>query len=267
MIVNIDPVAFYLPIPFIGSWPIYWYGISWLIAILVINYSAKLYANSNGEINKKVIDDFIFYGVLGAILGGRIGYMFFYGVEALIRDPVAIFRIWEGGLSFHGGLIGVLVSFFLFSSSRKISFFKLADHMAIFLPLGLGSVRIGNFLGGELLGRPTDVSWGIIYSTDTLGLTRHPSQLYQAFSEGLVMFIILFLVANKNPPKMFLSGLFLFLYGLFRTITENFRTPDAHIGFDFFDTLTRGQLLSFPMIIFGIVLIYLSLKKRNEAVS
>ena len=123
MIVNIDPVAFYLPIPFIGSWPIYWYGVSWLIAILAINYSAKLYANSNGEINKKVIDDFIFYGVLGAILGGRIGYMFFYGVEALIRDPIAIFRIWEGGLSFHGGLIGVLVSFFLFSSSRKISFF------------------------------------------------------------------------------------------------------------------------------------------------
>ena len=116
MIVNIDPVAFYLPIPFIGSWPIYWYGISWLIAILAINYSAKLYANSNGEINKKVIDDFIFYGVLGAILGGRIGYMFFYGVEALIRDPAAIFRIWEGGLSFHGGLIGVLASFFIFLS-------------------------------------------------------------------------------------------------------------------------------------------------------
>ena len=139
--------------------------------------------------------------------------------------------------------------------------------MAIYLPLGLGSVRIGNFLGGELLGRPTEMPWGIIYSNDPLSLVRHPSQLYQAFFEGLVMFVILFLVAKKNPPKMLLSGMFLLLYGTFRSITENFRTPDSHIGFDLFNTFTRGQLLSLPMIIFGIVLIYLSLKKNNETIS
>ena len=267
MIIEIDPVAFYMPIPFYGWWPIYWYGISWLIAILSINYAAKYYAKDTGIINKTLIDDFIFYGVLGAIVGGRIGYMIFYSYESLTRDPFALFRIWEGGLSFHGGLIGVLISFLIFTAYRKISFFDLSDHMAIFLPLGLGSVRVGNFLGGELLGRPTEMSWGLVFSNDPLGLVRHPSQLYQAFFEGIIMFLILFFVAKKNPPKIFLSGLFLILYGFFRTITENFRTPDAHIGFDLFDFLTRGQLLSFPMIIFGIVLVYLSLKKNNEAVS
>jgi phosphatidylglycerol:prolipoprotein diacylglycerol transferase len=118
-------------------------------------------------------------------------------------------------------------------------------------------------LGGELLGRPTDIPWGIIYSNDPLGLVRHPSQLYQAFFEGVLMFVILFLVAKKKPPKMYLSGLFLILYGSFRIITENFRTPDAHIGFDMFGILTRGQLLSIPMIIFGIVLIYLSVMKKQ----
>jgi len=267
MIIDINPVAFYIPIPLIGWWPVYWYGISWLIAILAINYAAKVYAPNSGLINKKIIDDFIFYGVLGAIIGGRFGYMFFYGIDNLMRDPVSIFKVWEGGLSFHGGLIGVLISFFAFSKGREISFFTLADHMAIFLPLGLGSVRIGNFLGGELLGRPTEVPWGIIFSNDPLGLVRHPSQLYQAFFEGLVMFLILFFVAKNKPPKMFLSGLFLILYGLFRSFTENFRTPDAHIGFDLFQTLTRGQLLSFPMIIFGIVIIYFSLKNKNATVS
>ena len=267
MIVEINPIAFYVPLPFFGWWPIYWYGISWLVAILSINYLAKLNAPVGGVINKKLIDDFIFYGVLGAIIGGRIGYMVFYGLDSLIGDPMTVLKIWEGGLSFHGGLLGVLLSFFIFSKNRNISFFNLSDHMAVYLPLGLGSVRIGNFLGGELLGRQTDMPWGIIYSNDPLGLVRHPSQLYQAFFEGVLMFVILFLASKKKPPKMYLSGLFLILYGSFRIITENFRTPDAHIGFDMFDILTRGQLLSIPMIIFGIVLVYLSLIKNNETVS
>ena len=267
MIIDINPVAFHIPIPLVGWWPIYWYGISWLVAILSINYLARYGASSNGTINKKVIDDFIFYGVLGAIIGGRIGYMIFYSLENLMYDPFSLFKIWEGGLSFHGGLIGVLISFSIFSSNREVSFFQLSDHMAIYLPLGLGSVRVGNFLGGELLGRPTDVPWGIIYSNDPLGLVRHPSQIYQAFFEGIVMFFILFWISKKNPPKMFLSGMFLTLYGIFRSFTENFRTPDAHIGFDLFETFTRGQLLSLPMIIFGIVLIYLSLNRKDETVS
>jgi len=122
MIVEIDPIAFYLPLPLIGWWPVYWYGISWLIAILSINYLAKFNAPTNGVINKKLIDDFIFYGVLGAIIGGRIGYMIFYGLDSLIKDPMNIFKIWEGGLSFHGGLLGVLICFLIFSKKEKFLF-------------------------------------------------------------------------------------------------------------------------------------------------
>ena len=267
MSLTIDPIAFFVPIPFIGWWPIYWYGISWVLAILTIHWVAKKTIPSTANFSNQDVEDFLFYGVLGAIIGGRLGYMFFYGIEQVVEDPFSILKVWEGGLSFHGGLLGVIISFFIFCKKHNISFFEFSDHIALSFPLGLGIVRIGNFLGGELLGRPTEVAWGVVFSNDPSGLLRHPSQLYQAFFEGLMMFVILFFVARKNPPKMFLSGLFLVLYGSFRTFTENFRTPDAHIGFDLFETLTRGQLLSFPMIIFGIVLIYLSLKKNDEAIS
>lgn len=267
MSLTIDPIAFFVPIPFIGWWPIYWYGISWVLAILTIHWVAKKTIPSTANFSNQDVEDFLFYGVLGAIIGGRLGYMFFYGIEQVVENPFSLLKVWEGGLSFHGGLLGVIISFFIFCRKHNISFFEFSDHIALGFPLGLGIVRIGNFLGGELLGRPTEVAWGVVFSNDSLGLVRHPSQLYQAFFEGLTMFVILFFVAKKNPPKMFLSGLFLVLYGSFRTFTENFRTPDAHIGFDLFETLTRGQLLSFPMIIFGIVLIYLSLKKNDEAIS
>ena len=126
MTIDINPIAFHIPLPLLGWWPIYWYGISWLVAILLINYAAKYFAPASGDINKKLIDDFIFYGVLGAIIGGRFGYMFFYGLDSLFNDPLRIFKVWEGGLSFHGGLIGVLTTFFFFSKYREISFFRLS---------------------------------------------------------------------------------------------------------------------------------------------
>ena len=254
MIIDINPVAFHIPIPLVGWWPIYWYGISWLIAILSINYLAKYGASSDGIINKKVIDDFIFYGVLGAIIGGRIGYMIFYGLENLMYDPFSLFKIWEGGLSFHGGLIGVLISFFIFSSNRKISFFQLSDHMAIYLPLGLGSVRIGNFLGGELLGRPTDVPWGIIYSNDPLGLVRHPSQIYEAFFEGVILFILLnFIFKSFLNKSGVISALFLIFYSSFRFIIEYTREPDPHLGLQFLD-LSQGQLISIIFLFIGLTI-------------
>lgn len=268
MTIDINPIAFHIPLPLLGWWPIYWYGISWLVAILLINYAAKYFAPASGDINKKLIDDFIFYGVLGAIIGGRFGYMFFYGLDSLFNDPLRIIRVWEGGLSFHGGLIGVLTTFFFFSNYREISFFRLSDHMAIFLPLGLGSVRIGNFLGGELLGRPTDVPWGIVFWSDPLQLTRHPSQIYQAILEGPILFLILYFLSRKDVPKMTMSGAFLILYGMFRIFTEQFRTPDSHIGFDLFDIITRGQLLSSPMILIGFTLLILAFRKnKNAAIS
>ena len=267
MIVNIDPVAFYIPIPLIGWWPIHWYGITWLLAIFGILWYSKKIVTKKNPFKENDVEDFLFYGVLGAIIGGRLGYMFFYGTNQLLIDPLSIIRVWEGGLSFHGGFLGVLTSFFVFSKKLKINFFDLSDHIALAFPIGLGLVRIGNFLGGELIGRPTDLPWGMVFWSDSLQLVRHPSQLYQAFFEGLILFIILNWLSKKPRPRMFISGMFLTLYGSFRIFTESFRMPDAHIGFDFLDIITRGQLLSIPMVLAGLILIFLSRKKKNETVS
>ena len=179
----IDPVAFHIPIPLVGWWPIYWYGLSWVLAILTIHWVAKLTLSNKANFSKDDIESFLFYGVLGAVIGGRFGYMLFYGFDQIIENPFSILRVWEGGLSFHGGLIGVIFSFFLFCKKTKLSFFEFSDHIALSFPLGLGIVRIGNFLGGELLGRPTELPWGVIFWSDPLQLSRHPSQIYQAFLE------------------------------------------------------------------------------------
>ena len=246
MIINIDPVALYIPLPLIGWWPIHWYGITWLMAIFGILWYSKKIVTKKTPFDKNDVDDFLFYGVLGAIIGGRLGYMFFYGIEQIFAD---------------------LTSFFIFSKKLNIGFFDLADHSALAFPIGLGFVRIGNFLGGELLGRPTDLPWGMIFWSDPLQISRHPSQLYQAFFEGVVLFMILNLLVLKPKPKIFISGMFLALYGSFRIFTEIFRMPDSHIGFDFLDIITRGQLLSTPMVIIGLLLIFLSYRNKNETIS
>ena len=265
MSLTIDPVAFHIPIPFLGWWPIYWYGISWVVAILTIHWVAKRTIPSTANFSKQHIEDFLFYGVLGAIIGGRLGYMFFYGMQQVVEDPFSILKVWEGGLSFHGGLLGVLVSFFIFCKKINISFFEFSDHIALSFPLGLGIVRIGNFLGGELLGRQTDLPWGIIFWSDPLQLIRHPSQIYQAILEGPILFLLLYLLSRRKIPKMAMSGAFLFLYGVFRVFTEQFRSPDSHIGFDLFDIITRGQLLSSPMILIGSTLLILAFRKNKNA--
>tara|TARA_B100001248_G_scaffold61414_1_gene42327 strand:+ start:620 stop:1414 length:795 start_codon:yes stop_codon:yes gene_type:complete len=262
MIINIDPVAFYIPVPVVGWWPVYWYGISWLVAILGVNFAAKRLGKVSRRLSPAQAEDYLTYGILGAILGGRIGYMVFYAPDQLIYDPLSIIRIWEGGLSFHGGLIGVLFSFYLFGRKFSLKFSDVMEHYAICFPIGLGSVRVGNFMGGELLGRPTEVSWGVIFSNDPEGLLRHPSQLYQAFSEGFILFILLYLFAQTNPPRWSIAGLFLSGYAVVRIFTENFRTPDAHIGFDLLEIFTRGQLLSLPMLIIGISLMIFAYRKK-----
>ena len=264
MSLTIDPVAFHIPIPFLGWWPIYWYGISWVVAILTIHWVAKRTIPSTASFSKQHIEDFLFYGVLGAIIGGRLGYMFFYGMQQVVEDPFSILKVWEGGLSFHGGLLGVLVSFFIFCKKNNFSFFEFSDHIALSFPLGLGIVRIGNFLGGELLGRQTDLPWGIIFWSDPLQITRHPSQIYQAILEGPILFLLLYFLSRRKIPKMAMSGAFLF-YGVFRVFTEQFRSPDSHIGFDLFDIITRGQLLSSPMILIGSTLLILAFRKNKNA--
>ncbi len=252
----IDPIAFQ-----IGPLAIRWYSLTWIAAFLTIYY---LLTKRSNKLSSENISDLMFYGMLGAIIGGRFGYMFFYGIEQLLKDPLSIFYIWQGGLSFHGGLVGVLVSCFLMSKRWNVKFFYLMDIVAPCVPPGLGLVRIGNFLNSELLGRPTDTSWGIIFPSDPLGLLRHPSQLYQAFAEGIILFVFLVWLSRKPKPTMYISGYFLVGYGVLRFLTEFFRTPDAHIGLVAFELFTRGQILCVPMIVIGIYLIYYSHSNKNQ---
>ncbi|SVA44943.1 uncharacterized protein METZ01_LOCUS97797, partial [marine metagenome] len=178
-------------------------------------------------INDQQLSDLMFYGLLGAIVGGRSGYMLFYGIDALVQNPLSLFYIWQGGLSFHGGFLGVLVSIYFLAKSWDIGFFTITDFISPFVPIGLGLVRIGNFLNSELLGRPTDAYWGVVFPSDPLGLIRHPSQIYQAFSEGLVLSVILFWFSKSSKPRGVISSLFLIGYGVIRFITEFFREPDS----------------------------------------
>tara|TARA_Y100001933_G_scaffold196428_1_gene196948 strand:- start:1142 stop:1909 length:768 start_codon:yes stop_codon:yes gene_type:complete len=254
LIPEIDPIAIQ-----IGPLAIRWYGITWLAAFSTIYYLINKFQK---DIDVNQTSDLMFYSLLGAILGGRVGYILFYSFDQFLANPLSIFAIWEGGLSFHGGLLGVLVSCYWLSKKWKMGFFWLMDRVAPYVPPGLGFVRLGNFLNSELLGRPTEVSWGVIFPSDPLGLVRHPSQLYQAFGEGVILFIYMLIIAKRPKPTMSISGHFLIGYGFIRFSTEFFRTPDQHIGF-VLDFLTRGQILSFPMIVIGLFLIYYSKKKTT----
>ena len=253
LIPEIDPIAIQ-----IGPLAIRWYGLTWLAAFSSIYFLIQRYQK---DLNDDQISDLMFYSLLGAILGGRAGYVFFYSVDQLLSNPLSIFFIWQGGLSFHGGLLGVLVACFWLSKRWDLRFFWLMDRVAPYVAPGLGFVRLGNFMNSELLGRPTDQSWGFIFPSDPLGIMRHPSQLYQAFGEGIILFSYMLFIARKPKPMMNISGHFLTGYGVIRFLSEFFRTPDQHIGFvlDFF---TRGQLLSVPMIVIGLFLIYHSHRKH-----
>ena len=253
LIPEIDPIAIQ-----VGPLAIRWYGLTWLAAFSSIYFLIQRYQK---DLNDDQISDLMFYSLLGAILGGRAGYVFFYSVDQFLSNPLSIFFIWQGGLSFHGGLLGVLVACFWLSKRWDLRFFWLMDRVAPYVAPGLGFVRLGNFMNSELLGRPTDQSWGFIFPSDPLGLMRHPSQLYQAFGEGIILFSYMLFIARKPKPMMNISGHFLTGYGVIRFLSEFFRTPDKHIGFvlDFF---TRGQLLSIPMIVIGLFLIYHSHRKH-----
>ena len=253
----IDPIIFQ-----IGPLVIRWYGLTWLIGVSLIYLAANIRTRERDNWNDEQLQELMFYGLLGAIIGGRLGYMIFYSFSELIQNPMSLFYVWQGGLSFHGGLIGVLLFILIFSKSKwSSSFFETTDFIAPAIPLGLGSVRIGNFLNYELLGRPTSSFLGVIYPNDPLQLTRHPSQIYQAFSEGFILFIFLIWFAKKDRPIKSISALFLIGYGSIRFITEFFREPDLHIGFDLYEILTRGQILCIPMILIGIMILFTSYKK------
>ena len=247
----------------LGPIKIQYYAVTWLLSAVLI----YLFLRSNkiikeiGLDNEEVNDMVFLYGLFfGAMCGGRIGYMFFYGSDQLINDPFSLFYIWEGGLSFHGGLLGVIVSLIIFCRRKNIEFLRLMDGVALSMPIGLGLVRIGNFLNGELFGKPTNAEWGFIFPTDPFGILRHPSQLYESLGEGLLLFLILLLISQKTNIKGIVSSSFLIFYGSIRFIIEFFRQPDSHIGYVAFDFISMGQLLCVPMIVIGFIILFYSRK-------
>ncbi|MFW2570087.1 prolipoprotein diacylglyceryl transferase [Legionella sp. 29fVS95] len=243
----IDPVAFSL-----GPIKVHWYGLMYLagffIAWLLAHLRVKLY---HLDWTSEQISDLIFYAALGVIIGGRLGYMLFYNTQHLFTRPWELLKLWEGGMSFHGGLLGVAVAMFLFARKVKKPFVEITDFLAPLVPLGLAAGRIGNFINGELWGRVTDVPWAIVFPHSD-GQPRHPSQLYEFGLEGLALFIFLWWYAAKPKPKGAISAMFLIGYAVCRLIAECFRQPDVQLGYIAFDWLTMGQLLSIPMLVAGL---------------
>lgn len=255
---DIDPVAIQ-----IGSLKVHWYGIMYLIGFAAAWWLGVRRAKQPDSLWKpEQISDLIFYGALGAVLGGRIGYTLFYAGDSFIANPLMIFEIWKGGMSFHGGFLGVLFAMFIYAQKQKRKFFDVMDFLAPLTPIGLGAGRVGNFINGELWGRKTDSAFGMVFPSAGPE-PRHPSQLYEFFLEGVVLFIIVWLFSSKPRPTMAVSGVFSLCYGLFRFIVEFFRQPDSHLEFIAFGWLTMGQLLSTPMILLGIGLLWWAYNKNT----
>jgi phosphatidylglycerol:prolipoprotein diacylglycerol transferase len=257
---EMNPVAFS-----IGPLSVHWYGLMYVLGFIAgwlgLRWRAK---QAGGTIQAAEVEDLVFYGALGVFVGGRIGYvlfyMIFYDLDGLLAEPLSIFYIHRGGMSFHGGLLGVLVAMWLFAKRRGYTFFAITDLIAPWIPPGLFFGRVGNFINGELWGGPTDLPWAIVYD----GVARHPSQLYEALLEGVVLFAVLVWFSSRPRPRMAVSGLFLLLYGVFRIGVEFVRVPDAVDGVVQYlagGWLTRGMLYSAPMVVAGIILLYLAYRR------
>jgi phosphatidylglycerol:prolipoprotein diacylglycerol transferase len=259
---DIDPVAISA-----GPFEVHWYGLMYLIAFLAGWWLGRLRTRRPGTTWKAgEIGDLVFYFALGAILGGRIGYTLMYNLPGFIDDPLVILRIWQGGMSYHGGMVGVLVAMWLYGRHTNRTFFFVTDYLAPLVPIGLGAGRLGNFINGELWGRPTDLPWGMVFPYVD-ALPRHPSMLYEALLEGLVFFIILWVYSRKPRPTMAVSGLYLLTYGVFRFLVEFVRVPDAHIGYLALDWLTMGHVLTLPMIVIGAAFMIYAYRRKDGAVT
>ncbi|MBU6248437.1 MAG: prolipoprotein diacylglyceryl transferase [Xanthomonadaceae bacterium] len=276
-VVRFDPVAFKL-----GPLQVHWYGLMYLFGFLLVATLAE-YRRRRGRlpVSRDALSDLLFYAMMGVIVGGRVWYMLFYyagGPSWIWHDPLALFRVWDGGMSFHGGLLGVVLTGWWWSRRHRLHPFDTIDFVAPMVPLGLGLGRLGNFINGELWGKPGDVPWAMIFPgsrdedlqlaagnptlTERLqqfgGLPRHPSQLYELALEGVVMFTVLWLVSLKPRPRYLVSGLFALLYGCFRFAVEFVRVPDPQLGYLAWGWLTMGQAQSVPLIVVGLVLIAMS---------
>lgn len=253
-----DPVAIQL-----GPLKVHWYGLMYLIGF----YGAWWLGTRRARFahvgwSRDQVTDLLFYVVLGVIVGGRVGYVLFYGFEGFLADPSSLLRLWEGGMSFHGGLLGVIVSYFWFARVKGLHVFDVADFAAPLIPFGLLTGRIGNFINGELYGAPTDLPWGMVFP-EAGPEPRHPSMLYEAFLEGAVMLALLWWMGKRPQPRMALSGAFLVLYAVFRSAVEFVRLPDAHIGYLYGTTwFTMGMQLCIPMFVAGAVMLILAYRPR-----
>jgi phosphatidylglycerol:prolipoprotein diacylglycerol transferase len=260
---QIDPVAISL-----GPFAIHWYGLMYVVGFVAAWWLGRRRAHRLG-LTHDDIGDLIFYGAMGVVLGGRLGYVLFYGLDQLLTNPLWLFKVWEGGMSFHGGLIGVLVATLVFARKHRLGFLQLTDFIAPLVPIGLGAGRIGNFINHELPGRVSEVPWAMVFPT-MMGLgpePRHPSALYEFALEGVVLFAVLWWVSGRPRNHGVISGLFLLLYGAFRFTVEFVRLPDPQLGFIAFGWLTMGQLLTLPMLAAGALLIIIAHRRRQETVA
>lgn len=246
---EIDPVAFH-----VGPLSVHWYGLMYLIGFIggwgLLTWRVN---HSNRGFTAEQVSDILFYAALGIILGGRVGYMLFYAWPDLYAHPLSLFQIWKGGMSFHGGLLGVIIAMWFYAHKIGKSLPEVTDLLAPVIPIGLGAGRIGNFINSELWGRVSDVPWAMVFPNGG-ALPRHPSQLYEFFLEGVALFLVLWTFSLKPRPRWAVSGLFLICYGLFRFAVEFFREPDLQKGYLAWGWLTEGQLLSLPMVFAGIAL-------------
>ena len=259
---EIDPVIVQWDV-FSFTFAIRWYGVMYLVGFLAGWWLMRWRALRPGSGWTPVeVSDLLFFSAVGVILGGRLGYVLFYGWDRLLDDPLFLFYINEGGMSFHGGMLGVLVGAAWFARKTGRHFIDVTDFGVWVVPIGLFAGRIGNFINAELWGRTTDVPWAFVFP-GAGPLPRHPSQLYEAFLEGVVLFLLLWWYSARPRPRYTISGLFLVGYGVFRFFVEFYREPDAHLGFLLLDWVTMGQLLSLPMIVVG--LIFLALARRGSA--
>ena len=250
---NFDPVAFNL-----FAFEIRWYSLSYIFGILLAWFYCKNFLIKDKNIST-LFDDLITYLIIGIVLGGRIGYILFYNLKYYFNNLYEIFFIWEGGMSFHGGLIGIFIATYLFSKKHKINKYVFLDLISISAPIGIFLGRIDNFINGELIGKPTNGNWGVVF-TEIDNVPRHPSQLYECILEGIILFILLNLIFFKKNYKIGTTSFaFLFFYGIFRFISEIFREPDTHLGY-IIGSYSMGMLLSLAMVFISIILFY----KINE---
>ena len=246
-----DPVAVQ-----VGPLAVHWYGLMYVVAFGLGWWLGRVRAADPARgWRGSDVDDVLFYVALGVVAGGRLGYMLFYNLGDALSEPLSVLRVWEGGMSFHGGLLGVIVAMLLYSRRRSRPFFEVADFIAPLVPLGIAAGRVGNFINGNLWGRPSDLPWAMVFP-GAGELPRHPSQLYQALLEGVALFVLLWWFSRRPRPVMATSGLFLLAYAVFRSAAEFVRVPDRQYGYLAFDWLTMGQVLCLPMALAGVWLLW-----------